>query len=464
MQRRATGPPEGCEPPRCDCAPECPPADAVCDRVCNGERPVLPEGCEPPRCDCPGPVECEGPNPAGCVNDAQCGAGEACVRAEGQCFPSSCECNPENGAWVCTRDCVGQCAPAPECPPADAVCDRVCNGERPVLPEGCELPRCDCPGPVECEGPNPAGCVNDAQCGAGEACVRAEGQCFPSSCECNPENGAWVCTRDCVGQCAPAPECPPADAVCDRVCNGERPVLPEGCELPRCDCPPECPDPAQICEAQCAGENIDVPPECPQPRCDCGGNEVNCEACTPEALMAACMEAGLPRDVCLANLEVAQVECEERFCPADDNDDCAQCARDALLEQCVRNGIDQRICLENLDRLVDDCQARFCGDGGGDDPVACCEALTAECLACGAGMTVDDYCRENPETIGCPEAPCPDADGDGQCKPGRCCVQCRSAASVLPNGIPTLRRWNRPRNSERMFHRSMRHMGRMRTE
>ena len=56
----------------------------------------------------------------------------------------------------------------------------------------------------------------------------------------------------------------------------------------------------------------------------------------------------------------------------------------------------------------DDCVP---GRGGADcpgicvdeEPVACCEALTAECLACGAGMTVDDYCRENPETIGCPE-------------------------------------------------------------
>ena len=34
-------------------------------------------------------------------------------------------------------------------------------------------------------------------------------------------------------------------------------------------------------------------------------------------------------------------------------------------------------------------------------PRACCYANTAECLSCGAGIGVDEYCRRYPSTIGC---------------------------------------------------------------
>ncbi len=37
------------------------------------------------------------------------------------------------------------------------------------------------------------------------------------------------------------------------------------------------------------------------------------------------------------------------------------------------------------------------------EPTVCCEALTAECLACSENKTVDEYCGENPDTEGCPE-------------------------------------------------------------
>merc|ERR1712039_446103 len=35
-------------------------------------------------------------------------------------------------------------------------------------------------------------------------------------------------------------------------------------------------------------------------------------------------------------------------------------------------------------------------------PQACCMALIAECLACAAAQTVDQYCAENAATAGCP--------------------------------------------------------------
>ena len=33
---------------------------------------------------------------------------------------------------------------------------------------------------------------------------------------------------------------------------------------------------------------------------------------------------------------------------------------------------------------------------------ACCYALTASCLACSAGKTEEEYCRDFPNTVGCP--------------------------------------------------------------
>jgi len=46
------------------------------------------------------------------------------------------------------------------------------------------------------------------------------------------------------------------------------------------------------------------------------------------------------------------------------------------------------------------------------EPPVCCKAMTAQCLSCAAGVSVDEYCKENPHTAGCktittPPRPCP---------------------------------------------------------
>ena len=57
----------------------------------------------------------------------------------------------------------------------------------------------------QCKGDNPAerSCRSDRDVNvrAGEYCAspRETGECSPSSCWCD-SNGAWVCTRDCIGQ------------------------------------------------------------------------------------------------------------------------------------------------------------------------------------------------------------------------------------------------------------------------
>ncbi len=43
-----------------------------------------------------------------------------------------------------------------------------------------------------------------------------------------------------------------------------------------------------------------------------------------------------------------------------------------------------------------------CGCGcEAETPRACCEALTASCMACSAGMTIEQYCLRYPRTQGC---------------------------------------------------------------
>ena len=36
-----------------------------------------------------------------------------------------------------------------------------------------------------------------------------------------------------------------------------------------------------------------------------------------------------------------------------------------------------------------------------NDAIMCCMAMTADCLACSAGLTVEEYCLINPNEMGC---------------------------------------------------------------
>ena len=37
-----------------------------------------------------------------------------------------------------------------------------------------------------------------------------------------------------------------------------------------------------------------------------------------------------------------------------------------------------------------------------DQDRACCRALSADCLSCAEGITIDEYCANAPDTVGCP--------------------------------------------------------------
>ncbi|MBU6160146.1 MAG: hypothetical protein KGO50_03425 [Myxococcales bacterium] len=205
------------------------------------------------------PGSCAGDNPQGCASDAECAPNEACEVTD-TCTPSSCFCDAESGAWVCTEDCGGgQCRVVEsEACSTDADCafGSLCEADVCVACEpiacaiecapgfelvgrnGCQLCECEpvreCESSAECsdggvcvgtglctdlciagdpacceasyceggacEGPSPAGCRSTG-CGDGELCV-TEGEaagCVSSSCSCDPGSGTWSCTDDCGG-------------------------------------------------------------------------------------------------------------------------------------------------------------------------------------------------------------------------------------------------------------------------
>ena len=111
----------------------------------------------------PGPLECDGPNPQGCVSTG-CPDEQVCVVLDDDCIPSGCFCDEEIGDWACDDDCGGG----------------------------------RCVEPVTCRPPNPAGCTQEG-CPGDLICVRDEDVCAPTSCECDPLSGAWSCEDDCDG-------------------------------------------------------------------------------------------------------------------------------------------------------------------------------------------------------------------------------------------------------------------------
>jgi hypothetical protein len=113
------------------------------------------------------PGVCDEPNPQGC-RDTGCPDGQVCqLDLPGACIPSSCECDPDTGIWACTEDCGGG----------------ACVEDEP-------------PG---CIGPNPGGCRNQG-CPDGLRCsLDLEDGCAPSSCGCDEDTGMWLCTADCGG-------------------------------------------------------------------------------------------------------------------------------------------------------------------------------------------------------------------------------------------------------------------------
>jgi len=62
---------------------------------------------------------------------------------------------------------------------------------------------------------------------------------------------------------------------------------------------------------------------------------------------------------------------------------------------------------------------------------ACCKARIASCLSCAAGMEIEEYCKQNPDTVGCKgEIGCQD---DSECPMKEACFnfECTNACSRI---------------------------------
>jgi hypothetical protein len=125
--------------------------------------------------ECTRSSECGGLTDAVCDTDSDA-LTAACGRADGTnlCLP---ECSSELSCGAGLR-CV------------DARC----------IPSSIAMVDAGTDAGTACEGPNPAGCVQNG-CPSGQICRvdPGSGSCTPGSCDCDPETGRYLCTEDCGG-------------------------------------------------------------------------------------------------------------------------------------------------------------------------------------------------------------------------------------------------------------------------
>merc|ERR1719316_2554834 len=56
-----------------------------------------------------------------------------------------------------------------------------------------------------------------------------------------------------------------------------------------------------------------------------------------------------------------------------------------------------------------------------EQPRPCCRAMSAKCLACSAGQSVEEYCSENPSTAGCADVVPSETTSPAPEQPRACC-------------------------------------------
>lgn len=284
------------------------------------EPEVVPDAVEDAPADGDGGVDASpcGVSPAGC-RATGCAEGEVCWTEFWpglSCTPSSCSCEAETGAWICTEDCGGgECVRAPggacrddadcpfgaqwcedgvcqECNNDSVLCDIDCGDAGLLVRNGCHP--CACAETPECGRAPRTGCNADTDCGPAEECVpHVATVCIPSACACDEESGIWVCTGDCsLGLCRPRSAEP---------CGTPNPA---GCAGPGCDAGFECRTfPAAPCiPSSCVCDEPSRTWACTD---DCGGG-----VCVPSEAWACATDAD-----CVAGA----TWCEEGLCETCDN-------------------------------------------------------------------------------------------------------------------------------------------------
>jgi hypothetical protein len=70
---------------------------------------------------------------------------------------------------------------------------------------------------------------------------------------------------------------------------------------------------------------------------------------------------------------------------------------------CIEGVSEEEYCGKNPDTIGCEETAFDTKDTEDQPAVPCCMGLVAECLSCSAGLTVQEYCGKNPDTSGCEE-------------------------------------------------------------
>lgn len=135
---------------------------------------------------------------ANCAAVPSCEPGETPYASASECPQDGASCRAVTvcGSTLWCSDTRATCLALPTCEPDETAYASAseCPQDRGCRPET----RCGstiwCSGGGTCPGPNPAGCLLDADCDAGQTC---ETGTRPSTCSCS--DSGWLCTADLSG-------------------------------------------------------------------------------------------------------------------------------------------------------------------------------------------------------------------------------------------------------------------------
>ena len=116
-----------------------------------------------------------------------------------------------------------------------------------------------------------------------------------------------------------------------------------------------------------------------------------------------CKENGVSYE-CMANCKDARGPIYEGFRMGKLQSRCSKFER--IIENCIIKG-DYKLLFAKYFKLIKICIQKviMCHElivsTGSEGSRGCCRAMTADCIACSAGITVTEFCESHPQVVGC---------------------------------------------------------------